>query len=464
MKNNNLKALLDADISGILATTNGTPPPPQTEPENVPFPLDILPTGAVDFIKSAEYANGIAPDFLASAILWATATAAGNSVRLELKKGTQYTPILFLCLVGVPNTNKSGALRLAMRPLFDTDIQTFEAYKIANTEFKAAEKMTKAERRQAGLVDIEKPFFSKIIYNDVTPEALAAAHSVRLRGVAVYRDELAAWFKTFDRYANGAEAETWLSLWSAAPLSIDRKTSEPAYIRRPFINVSGTLQPSILERLAADDRGQNGFLDRLLFSWPDNIKKPIWDKKGLDLSLLRDYTQAIENVLNLPFDDTEPQVITLTNDAWDIFINWMNGTNKALCDNAENELLQGLHGKMDVHAARLILALHLLNFGYSGSELPHEIDATTVEKGIRAAEYFRAQSLKVHFRIFGGDPLQRLPLNKQRCYDALPETFATADGVAISKKYGIKERAFKSWLNEKRYFSRERHGQYAKLL
>lgn len=481
---NNLKAALDADINGAMATATGTPPPPAPSPPppapigatgTTPppatqaaerFPLDILPPRAVAYIEALEYANGVPRDFMAAAMLWAIATATGNAAHIEIKAGTRYSAILFLALIGLPNANKSAALRAALAPLFDADAKAWERYKNARAEFEAAQGMSKAERQKAGIAEPQKPLFSKIILNDATPEALAAAHFARLQGLGVYRDELAAWFKTFDRYSNGAEAETWLSLWSAAPLAIDRKSAEPIFIRSPFINVAGTLQPSILERLAADDRGQNGFLDRLLFAWPDGLTKPVWDDHGLDLTLRDAYADAIGRLLQLHFDAEAPRIITLSAEAWQALKAWKNGHNKPLCDAAENELLQGLHGKMDIHADRLILVLHLLRHAYGAGDLPTEVDAATVADGIRAAEYFRAQSLKVHQRIFGADPVQRLPSNHRKLYDALPADtpFKTADAVAIGKTHGIKERTIKTWLKDRHLFEKIAHGIYTRCL
>lgn len=467
-KDNAFLAALDADVNRHLATATGTtpPPPPPATQAAERFPLDILPPRAVAYIEAAEYANGIPRDFMAAAMLWAAATATGNAVHIELKAGTRYTAILFLCLVGLPNSNKSQALRAALHPLFDADAQAWEKYKIARAEFEAAQGMSKAERQDAGLADVQKPILSKVILSDATPEALAAAHFARLRGLGIYRDELAAWFKTFDRYSNGAEAEMWLSLWIAALLSVDRRSAEPTYIKAPFVNVAGTLQPSILERLAADDRGQNGFLDRLLFSWPDGLAKPVWDDRGLDMALRDAYTDAIGRLLQLPFDAEAPRIITLAPDARRALFAWYNGHNKSLCDNAENELLQGLHGKMDIHAARLILILHLLRYAYGAGDLPTEIDAATVADGIRAAEYFRGMSVKVHHRIFGSDPVQRLPSDRRKFYDALPADtpFKTADAVAIGKTHGIKERTAKAWLKDRHLFEKIAHGVYARCL
>ena len=67
-------------------------------------------------------------------------------------------------------------------------------------------------------------------------EALAEVHKFNKRGIGVYADELAGWFKNFNRYNKGSEMEFWLSQWSSKPINIDRKTGEPVFI--PYLYFS----------------------------------------------------------------------------------------------------------------------------------------------------------------------------------------------------------------------------------
>ncbi len=90
-----------------------------------------------------------------------------------------------------------------------------------------------------------------------------------------------AWFKNFNRYNKGSEEQFWLSVWSGKAIRINRKTTEPTFIAKPFISVIGTIQPAVLNELA-DKRTENGFLDRLLFVAPENLKKEYWSETELN--------------------------------------------------------------------------------------------------------------------------------------------------------------------------------------
>ena len=96
----------------------------------------------------------------------------------------------------------------------------------------------------------------------------------------MWNDELAGWFKNFNRYNKGSDEEYWLKLFNANPSFSDRKgVKNSVYISRPFISVVGTIQNGILNELAQGSRSSNGFIDRLLFVMPNNQDKQPWSDK-----------------------------------------------------------------------------------------------------------------------------------------------------------------------------------------
>ena len=126
--------------------------------------------------------------------------------------------------------------------------------------------------------------------------------------------------------------------------------------------------------------------------------------------------------------------------------------------------MAGIHGKFDIHAARIIIALHLLWWAYSERDtLPTEIQLSTVEKAIEIAEFFRANSLKVYSRLHNDTPIDRLSKDKKAIYDALPLIFKKADGIAIAKAKGMGDKTFSRLLDDKSLFEKIRFGEYGKI-
>lgn len=432
------------------------------------FPLDVLPPKLEELVKGAETALGTPPDFLAAACLLAAAIAAGNTHQLEIKRAVLQRAIFYLVLVGNPNSNKSGALKFALRPITQRDGDNYDEYKAQQAEFEAIKDMSKKERQAEGITEIPPPpVYRRSLVSDITPEALATVHQDNTRGIGVHRDELAGWVKDFNRYHQGGETEMWLSAWNGDPMVVDRKTSGPIRIPNTNISVAGTIQPAVIEELANGGRALNGFIDRLLFVWPDGLEKPLWTDDEINLPLLEAYQDAISRLLDLTFDaENKAHTLRMEPEARKRLFKFFNEENKPLCDTAENELLGGIYGKFDIHAQRLVIALHLLWWAYQGKgDVPQLVEAQTVERAIKAAEYFRAQSLKVFNRLHNSNPFDDLPADKRKVYEALPEEFKKKDGEVIAEKKGMPARTFRHWLKTGKgsLFESPRYGVWAKL-
>lgn len=445
------------------------------QPEKAPqaqqsFPLGVLPPKLEELAKGAETALGMPTDFTGPAFLLAAATAAGNACQLKIKRAAVQKAVFFLALVGNPNTNKSSALAFALKPIQAKDNERFTEYKSALGEYEAAKGMSKKEREEAGIMEAPvPPKLPQGLASDATPEALARILQDNPKGIAVHRDELAGWFKDFNRYHQGSEQELWLSLWSLQPLVINRISTGPQRIPSPFVCVAGTIQPSVIEELAKNERGTNGFVDRLLFTWPDGLSKPLWTDDELNLPLLEAYDAAINRLLALGFEEEgKPVTFTLHPHAKKRLFHFFNKENKPLCDEAGSELLQGLHGKFDIHTARLIIPLHLLWWAYEGQgeAPPLEVGLETIAQAVKVAEFFRSQSLKVYERLHESSPVDKLTADRRKVYEALPDEFLKKEGLELAFKHGMPERTFTAWLakDEGQLFEKVGHGKYLRLL
>lgn len=428
--------------------------------ERKTFPVDTLPLKAQELVRGAKTALGIPKDFFAASMLFAAASAAGNTYCLEVKKGVEQKAVFYMVIVGLPNSNKSGALKFAIKPLLKQDADNYEDYEAQKDVWETEQAKPKKEREE-----VDRPMFKRVVIADATPEAVASALADSPRGMILYRDELAGFIKDFNRYHQGGEQEFWLSNWSGINLSIDRKSSEPIRIKNPFLSIIGTIQPGVIEELAKGTRAVNGFIDRFLFCWPEGLTKPEWTEDEINLHLVGDYETALNRLLGLQFDEeNKAHRLTLTDDARNLLFQFFNDDNKPLCDEADNELLAGIYGKFDFHTSRFIVALHLLHWAYgSQEELPRLVEAQTVAQAIKVAEYFRTQALKVYSAIHQASPVEKLPADKRKLYEALPDEFKKADGLKIAKGLDFHPKTFSRFLQDSDLFEKIRHGEYGKI-
>jgi hypothetical protein len=427
------------------------------------FPFDTLPQKAQKLITEANNTLGIPSDMLASSMLFAAASAAGNTVSIEVKKGEIQKAVFFMVQIGIPNTNKSGAVKFALKPLTEADHKNYEEYQAKKNAWDAEQAKPSIERDK-----IDKPIYEKHLISDATQEALATALQNSPRGLALYRDELAGWLKDFNRYNQGGDTEKVLSLWSLSELSVDRKASDTTIrIAHPFFSVIGTIQPGVLEELAKGGRQKNGFIDRFLFCWPEGLKKPEWTEKDIDPLLIQDYEAALNKLLGLPFNEEgKANKVTMTPEAKKQLLHFFNKVNKPLCDNSDNELLGGLHGKFDLHVIRLAVALHLIHWAYSTEQqFPLIMQTETITQAVKVGNYFRTQSLNVYYALNEGTPFDRLPKNKKAIYEALPETFSAKQGEEVAKAFKMPDRTFRHFLKtyEGILFEKPKTGNYRKI-
>jgi hypothetical protein len=209
-------------------------------------------------------------------------------------------------------------------------------------------------------------------------------------GVLVERDELGAWVNSFDahRGGRGGDRQDWLSSWSGKGLKIDRKTSDPLFILHPAISVVGGIQPDMLGQLR-NDAGRDGFIDRILFSYPD-VSPALWSDDAISPEAFTDLLNLFRHLRRVDGH----VAVHLTPDAARAFAAWHD-------DNARQTTIAlpaiaGVYAKLPNQVARLALVIHCLTY----AEDPRRpLSLETMNSAIELGEYFRAHAHRVQTRF-----------------------------------------------------------------
>lgn len=427
------------------------------------FPVEVFPVAIQNIINQTNECLKFPVDFIGTSILFACSAVIGNTYKAEIKPGWVEGVTLYLALVGRAGTNKSHPLTFALQPIFDHDKKTFAEYKEAKAVYQRAMLQAKTEQTEIP----EKPFWKKYIVNDFTPESLAEIHSFNLRGLGVYADELAGWFKNFNRYHKGSETEFWLSNFSGKQITIDRKSQEPVLIPTPAISVCGSIQTAILKELQKDNRGENGFIDRILFAMPENLQKEYWSEINLNPAIVESWAQIINTLLSLPMEvdehgNPQPRILNCSPEAKEILKQWQR-QNTDLCNNPENERLASIYSKFEIYIIRLVLILELMYWA-TGENTTNTISDKTANAAIALVEYFRKTAEKVNQIISNTSPVELLPLDKKQLYKSLPKQFTTEAGLSIANENEFHPRKFERLITDETLFEKIKHGEYRKKL
>jgi hypothetical protein len=432
----------------------------------MPFPIDVFPEKVKNIIEATKKCLGFPVDFTGASMLFATSIAIGNSFKIKVNEKWLSNAVVYIALIGRPGTNKSHPLQFALAPIKNFDRQAYMEYEKEKINFTKA--MNPSKRRKPEVNDdLEMPILKQHIVSDITLESLTTVHKYNKRGLGACVDELAGWFKNFNRYNKGSEQEFWLSNWSGVDIVIDRKSDEPIRIPFPFISVCGTIQTSILDEMAKDNRNLNGFIDRILTVIPEYLKVPTWSDVKLEKKYVDNWDEIILNLLGIqPKSDLSGnpigQVLDFNQNAWNIIKRWQ-AKNAEICNTTENESLAGTYVKLEIYCVRFALILQALYFA-CGEEPISNIGEKAVKGAIKLAEYFRYSATKVNSILTYSKPLDRCPSNKQRLYKALPEIFKTKEAIKLSEQYSMAESTVKRFINDPKLFRHLSHGSYEKIL
>jgi len=431
-----------------------------------PFPVEVFPIPIQEIITATNESLNFPIDFIGASMLYAVSVAIGNTHKIEIMEGWSENAVLYLSIVGRAGTNKSHPFTFALKPIEQRDNLKFLKYQKEKQEYDTVAKLTKKERDDQGIDEPIKPIWEQHLVTDFTPEALTDVHKFNKRGIGVYADELASWFKNFNRYNKGSEEQFWLSNWSGKPIRINRKSNEPTYIPFPFISVAGTIQPGVLNELA-QNRTENGFIDRLLFVVPDSLKKDYWSEKQLDPLFIENWEIIIKNLLDVSIieDETfnpQPEILNFTPEAKKLLFEWQRELTD-LSNKPENEAISGIYAKIEMYAVRLALILEMMLFA-CGERDKQAVGIEAVQGALKLVEYFKNSAFKVHSIVSNASPLDKLPTDKQNIYIALPDTFTTSEGLQIAESMEMSKSTFHRFIKNKELFDKTRQGGYEKLL
>ncbi len=431
------------------------------------FPLDVLHSRLQGIINEANATLGFPADYLAGSMLTAMAAAVGNTHAVEHMTGWKEYVILFVALVGSPGSNKSHPLSFAMQPLLDHDAEQEALHAEALKRYNAAMELSTKDRTANGYEQNPvEPIRKRFTMQDVTPEAVHRILSENPRGLCLVSDELAGWFKNFNRYNNGSESEFWMSVFNHKVAMSDRKSSQSGvFIRNPFLCVIGTIQPKILVELAGNNRNANGFMERILYVMPSDQRKVKWnrERKTPAFDIAAEWKSILGRLIEIvptigEHGEIQPEMMPFSFEALDRLFSWQNEVAER-CNSEGNDTLTSIASKLEIYAVRFCLLLALSDWACGDEK--KAIDIGIVERAISLTEYFRITAAAVQ-RVVAEDSMKE---QEVAVISDLPERFTTAEGIAIAEKNGMLARTFQRFLSRNCgiLFRHVSHGVYSKL-
>jgi hypothetical protein len=238
----------------------------------------------------------------------------------------------------------------------------------------------------------EPPTLARLLVSDITLEALAAALRHCPEGVMLARDELSGWLANFDRYRSGgagSDRAAWLELWAHETIDHGRKTGDDRviYVRRPYVGVTGTIQPKKYTAVVGNQ--DDGLGARVLLCYPDAPLAPL-PEACIDPEVEAAYEALLGALLDLPTEeDTKP--LALSREARRRYAGHDAAFKRDWPADASPRLDEAL-SKLCIYAGRLSLVLlvaaQATDFAVT--------DSACVDAAWELIGYFRQNALRVH--------------------------------------------------------------------
>ncbi|MFL9907350.1 DUF3987 domain-containing protein [Paraburkholderia sp. RL17-337-BIB-A] len=272
---------------------------------------------------------------------------------------------------------------------FKADLQAWEAETggVKEKIKQEAKNRKPTDALKADLRDLENdkpepPRVPRLLYGDVTPEALAFSLGKQWPSGGVVSAEAGI---VFGAHGMGADSvmrnlATLNVLWDGSNLTIDRRTSESYEVRGARLTVALQVQAatilSFFERSGTLARG-TGFLARFLIAWPQSTQGTRLFKEAPEhWPHMATFNQRIAEILRtpVPIDDDghlQPQMLTLAPDTKAAWVAFHDAVEVQLRDGGDLHDVRDVASKSADNAARLAALFHV----FSGATGPIGLDA-----------------------------------------------------------------------------------------
>lgn len=382
---------------------------PTIEPYT-PFPVAALPAAVAPFVAAAASAIGCDPSFVALPLLACLARAIGNKRVIRLKRTWTEPAILWAAIVGKSGTHKTPAIQTAMQFLQRKQAEAIAQHDEALAQFEQEKALY--ERDYAAWKRLKKntepppwppqePVCQRYVTTDTTIEALASLLAAQFDGLLVSRDELAGWLGGIAEYKGGKGSDLghWLASWSAAPLTVDRKTgtTKMLHVPRAAVSIVGGIQPGVLRTAIGQEHLQDGMCARLLLAMPD--PKPVrWSEAIVDPPTEAALASVFDGLLSLePAADEDghpaPFAMPLTAEAKVAWVEYYNRHRAELADLDDD--LAAAWSKLEAYAARFALTFQLCSWAAGDAE-GDAVDEASIRAGIALADWFGGEARRVY--------------------------------------------------------------------
>jgi hypothetical protein len=421
------------------------------------FPIEIFPLEIQHFITESSNTLGLSIDYMGCSFMWMLSLIVGNTMVMEVKSGWRESATLWIALVGKPGIGKTPSIQQMISPLRTLNVKEQKEYQRQYQKWMEYEAKDKKEKERSE--EIKKPRNKQFIVGDITLEALVDLHEENPNAIGIFKDELAGWFKDMNKYRAGSDLEFWLSSWNGSPISLNRKTTKNAFVDKPFIPVIGGIQPSIFEEFSNGANKDNGFVDRILISYPD-LKVNKYNNNYISAEALlwyNDFVVNMRSVINskfLKFDENDEIVPSIVRFNEESEKEWIRIHDKITCiqnSDDENEYMKSMLPKQKSYIPRFALLLNTL-WSFNDTDYPYQqVKKESILRAEKLSEYFVNMAKLVKQDAREKTDLKNISKDKNNVFDkfkAMYEADTELNKSVVAEMLDVSRRTVYDWVKK----------------
>jgi hypothetical protein len=396
--------------------------------ESTQFPIEIFPQEIQHYLQECSTKLDSNIEFMGVSMLWLISVIIGNAYEIEVKRGWIENGVVWIAVVGKAGIGKTPSINNVIFPLMKLNSKEIKRFIQETEKYLYYESLSKKEKDE--YPEVLKPKKTQFIANDITLEALVDLHQESDNAVGVFKDELAGWLKDMNKYRAGSDLEFWLSCWSGKSVSMNRKTAKSSFVEKPFIPVLGGIQPSIFNAFSTEENKENGFMDRMLLSFPDATVENYNDEE-LDYNLIKWYSDSIQRFfevvrLNLQRNedgDIIPFRVVFSPDAKQEWKRIFNKITSHQNNDDENEYLKSMYPKQKSYIPRFALLINCFDSVYNDDVKVNSIAKSSILKAEKLSDYFIQTAKKIKYESKEINDLKTVSKKAETTVDKLKAIF-----------------------------------------
>lgn len=332
--------------------------------------------------------------------------------RLELIKGFQVPPVLWLMTIGAPADKKTPGSSPMMSVLRKLELEDLPRHKKELLDWEGKEAAYASNKKaflefaqsSDGMLSMDgapivgemppMPASLRITVKDVTSQKLVRLAADRPRGLLCYLDEMNSWVKKMTDKTSGEDRSAWVQAYESSSYDMDRVGSGSIHVENLAISVYGNIQPRVfkenLNNLSADGLIQR-FIPCVLNGDLTTVPRELPDYLSSEAA----WEQTLRVVYALP-----PMTYSLSQEAktlYQEFQYWYDGKRKDERLLQSDDTFMTAFGKIEGLTGRLALMFHLMESPFSPT-----VSAELIARAITLAKNYFIPAFRYALSDLGG--------------------------------------------------------------